>query len=699
MQKKLLIAAIFLGSFISFALEPMIGRALLPVFGGTPMVWVTCLGAFQLLMVGGYFYGDRGMGSGERRTGKSLWRHLVLLLLAGGWCCSLSFCSAPVLSAVSSLTGVAPIDVLVAVLALVGIAFVLLSANATIVQNLSGGDYRLYAVSNLGSLLGLFAYPLLVEPFVSLSNQWSMLGGGILAYAAILLVASRSAVAQSTRYQAPSTNIAPSTKHQAPSTIFYFLIPAVSCALLNSVTTHLTLDILPLPLLWAVLLGIFLLSYIVGFSGRGKSAYWAIPAAGSVIVAYWGFASMRGNDVAQHLPIGASLLFFVCTFLHSWLYELRPEKELLGRYYLLNVIGGAVGGVLTSIVAPLVFSTVAEYPILIVISALGLVFWTFRRYSRVPAAVAFAAFALYFIVSPLVGGALSDGEDGKRWKTVFRDRGFFGTINVNEISSTSSDGQAIKIHDFYHGSTMHGVQIMRKEMAKMPTAYYSPYGCGFAIWGHPSYFKDIKPMRVQLVGLGVGVLYSYSRAGDYYHAYEISPETLAVAQDSKLFSFISDSPAKKEIVLADARKGLEKELADGVEPYDVIVVDAFSGDSIPYHLSTKEAIELYFKLLKEDGVLCVHFSNKHLDLRPYIKRIGLEFGIEPIVLKCIDDRARLAFATDVAFFTRHPEKLRGLPVVDGHATRQDLSSVKPMAYLPTDDKGSFLPLVDFSENK
>ena len=204
-------------------------------------------------------------------------------------------------------------------------------------------------------------------------------------------------------------------------------------------------------------------------------------------------------------------------------------------------------------------------------------------------------------------------------------------------------------------------------------------------------------MRVQLVGLGTGVLFAYSRSGDYYHAYEISPETLAVAQNTNFFTFISSSPATKEIVLADARKGLEKELADGVEPYDVIVVDAFSGDSIPYHLSTKEAIELYLKLLKDDGILCIHFSNKHLDLRPYIKRIGLEFGMEPIVLKCVDDRTRLAFATDAAFFTRHPERLRGLPILDGHATKQDFSSVKPMAYMPTDDKGSFLFLLDLSE--
>lgn len=605
--------------------------------------------------------------------------------------------SGGVIKAVSSLTGIGPIDVLIAVLALVGVAFILLSANATIVQNLSGGDYRLYAISNLGSLLGLFAYPLLVEPFIGLTVQWSMLGGGILAYAAILLVASKGAV-ETTPPQnaAPSTTSAPRTSHLAPRTshfaLLYLLLPAVSCGLLNSLTTHLTLDIAPLPLLWAALLGIFLLSYIIGFSGWGKSVWWAVPAAISAVIAYWWVIVEENNSVFDQLALSAALLFFVCTFVHSWLYELRPAKEKLGHYYLLNVIGGAIGGTITSIVAPIAFPSVIEYPIFLWASAAVLVAWGAYRFKKPVALGVLAALVVAF------GSAhFKQSDVNKRnVKVIHRSRGFFGTIRVNEITASSSDGQPVKIHEFYHGETVHGIQVMRKEMERMPTCYYTPYSSGFAIWGHPNY-RDNKPMRVEMVGLGIGVLFAYSRAGDYYHAYEISPETIEVAKNPDYFAYVPHSPAKVELSLCDARKGLEKELADGVEPYDVMVVDAFTGDNLPYHLSTKEAFEIYFKLLKPDGVLCINFTNKHLDLKPYIKRVGMEFGIEPITMMSFADEKRIAFATEVAFFTRNPEKLRELPITDGHAVRTDLSSVKPLPYMPTDDKGSFLPLIKFSE--
>ena len=695
MQKKLLIVAIFLGSFISFALEPMIGRALLPVFGGTPMVWVTCLGAFQLLMVGGYFYGKVRSAKCEVRS-KGLGLHIGLLALVGAWCCALSFVSGNVIKAVSSLTGIGPVDVLVSVLALVGIAFILLSANSTIVQTLSGGDYRLYAISNLGSLLGLFTYPLLIEPFIGLTVQWSMLGGGILVYAAILCVASRSAVAPSTQHQVPSTTPAPSTKHQTPSNILYLLIPAISCALLNAVTTHLTLDIAPLPLLWAALLGVFLVSYIIGFSGRVGSGVWAIPAILSTVVALYMLSLWNGSsNIFTLVAASGAMLFFVCTFLHSWLYELRPDKSELPRYYLLNVVGGAVGGLLTSIVAPLVFSSVLEYPILIYISAAALLVWSAKRFSRVVTGLFLTSFVIVFTIIQANSYGRVD-KDGKKRVTIDRRRGFFGTMSVMEIGASASDGKPIKIHEFYHGNTVHGIQVLRKEMERMPTCYYTPYSCGYAIWSHPNY-KSGKPLRVNLIGLGVGVLFAYSRENDYYHAYEISSEALAVATDPKLFTFVSNSPAKKDLVLADARKGLEKELADGVEPYYVIIIDAFTGDNVPYHLSTKEALEVYFKLLKPDGVLCIHFSNKYLNLRPYIKRIGLEFGIEPIVVASKSDDARIGFASEVAFFTRRPEKLSPMPFESGRVSRTDLSQIEPMREMPTDDKGSFLPLVKFSE--
>ena len=679
MRMKLFAATIFWGSFISFALEPMIGRALLPVFGGTPMVWVTCLGAFQLLMVGGYLYAEKGGSTAH------IIRHVFFLCFAGIWCCALSFSAPFILDKFAMLTGIGGLDVLVAVLALVGFAFILLAANATIIQSLSGGNYRLYAISNVGSLLGLFSYPILVEPFVGLSTQWLMLGGAILLYAFLVMLSSR--------IESPNT-IARQEKteadiHKPYHRNLYLIIPAVSCALLNAVTTHLTLDVAPLPLLWAILLGIFLISYVIGFSGRFKSVYFAPLSIVSVVAAYWWTRIDTTNSINGHLIASSVMLFLTTTFLHTWLYEIRPSKSYLARYYLFNVIGGATGGILMSIVAPLIFNSVLEYPIILFSSAAMIIIWTNSTFKngRIFGIALSLICIMVFALAHLI-----ETHDPRGAKVIHRARGFFGTVRVSEVLAKSSDGKNVAIHEFYHGETVHGIQVMRKELEKMPTCYFTPYGVGYSIWGHPNY-KDGKPRRVNLLGLGIGVLYAYGRNGDYYRAYEISPETLSIAQSPQFFTYVPHSSAKVDIALGDARKGLEQELANNVEPYDVLIIDAFTGDHLPYHLSTKEAIELYLKLLKPDGILCINITNKHLDLKPYIKRIGLDFGIEPVVMKSKPDEKRIGFSTDSAFFCRRPDKLRRLPVDDGFAFKIDITKVKPLDEMPTDDKGSFLPLV------
>ena len=202
-------------------------------------------------------------------------------------------------------------------------------------------------------------------------------------------------------------------------------------------------------------------------------------------------------------------------------------------------------------------------------------------------------------------------------------------------------------------------------------------------------------MRVNITGLGIGVLFAYGRTNDYYRAYEISKDALECAMNTNYFTFVSDCPAKKDVILQDARKGLEAELAAGVEPYDVIIVDAFTGDNLPYHLSSKEAFELYFKLLKPDGILCVNISNWHLTLEPYIRRIGDDFNCPVLGFYSQNDIGRLSFGTSVVFFCRDPSKMGMPPVGPGKGNMIDFSRVPPMAEMPTDEKGSFLSLVNF----
>lgn len=685
-MKKLLTFAIFLGSFMSFALEPMIGRTLLPVFGGTPSVWVTCLAAFQLLMIGGYFYG----GKVRPRL------HVVLLAVAAAWCVAVAFGGKGLLPRMVGLTGCPSIDVLVCVLFLCGATFVLLSANATLIQLLSGGDYKLYSVSNAGSLIGLLAYPLVFEPNVGLTHQWILLAVGIVAYAVLVWRAATTLpLPNSPTTPLPQSNT--QTLKQSPNqTILYLLIPAVTCALLNAVTTHLTLDVAPMPLLWAILLGLFLVSYIIGFSGKARLRIWIAAGVLSTLAsAYFDKPNTQGGAFAAQFVSCALMVLCVSTALHAYLYQIRPGKEALPRYYLLNVVGGAVGGVLTSIVAPLVFDTIAEFPLLIVLSAIAMTLLAvvvLRQGGRalveragvaICAAVSVAALAFVVVRHVAV-------DMGAR-RIVHESRGFFGTVKVVEAKARSATGEGV-IHEFVHGNTVHGIQTRMPGKWRMPTCYYTPKSTGYAIVGHPKY-KSGEPMRVNITGLGVGVLFTYARTNDYYRAYEISPDALACAMNTNYFSFVADAPCRKDVILQDARKGLEQELADGVEPYDVIVVDAFTGDNLPYHLSSVEAFELYFKLLKPDGILCVNISNWHLVLEPYIKALGDHFNCPVLGLQSEGDLNQLSFNTSSAFFCRDPSKM-AMPPVDGRTVDLiDFRRVPIMKGLPTDEKGSFISLL------
>lgn len=677
---------IFLGSFIAFALEPMIGRTLLPVFGGTPSVWVTCLAAFQLLMVGGYFYAGKV---------KNMRFHLPFLVIAALWCFVVAEFKAPLLSVMTDLTGVPSLNVLLCVLALAGLAFILLSANASIIQILSGGNYRLYAVSNLGSLLGLLAYPFLFEPYLALTSQWFWLGVAIIVYAALLCMAAKSAPAISSDLSASTARVSLPVR----SIFLYLAIPGLSCALLNAVTSHLTLDVAPMPLLWAILLALFLVSYIVGFSGRGNPSFWAVLAAVcAVTAASFSRDATAGADYIGQLAAGGGLILFGCSFLHTYLYRIRPNTEALPRYYLYNVIGGALGGVLTSVVAPQCFATVAEYPLVVTFLSLSIMAYGLHafvvglrsdvkplvRYSVLMPVVVAAAVPVLLLIN------LSHSVPNR--KLVHSSRGFFGTVEVYEMKAKAGDGKDGAVHEFIHGNTVHGIQVRIGDRKRMPTCYFTPFSCGYAITAHPNWRENI-PMRVNLVGLGVGVLYAYGRKGDYYRAYEISEDALYCATNSALFSFIEDCPATKEVVLQDARKGLESELAAGVEPYDVIVVDAFTGDNIPYHLSSVEAFELYFKLLKPDGILCVNISNWHLKLEPYIKALGDHFDCPVVGLYSRDDFGRFGFAATTAFFCRDPSRMTPPPVNSGFVRLVDFRKVRAMKQLPTDEKGSFLSLI------
>ena len=662
---------IFIGSFASFALEPMIGRTLLPVFGGTPSVWVTCLVAFQVMMVAGYWYA----GKLNRRA------HLWLLACAAVWCGVVFFFRSQILNAVSDLSGIPILDTFLGVVAICGLTFVLLSANSSLVQNLSGGNYRLYAVSNAGSLMGLMTYPLLIEPFSGLGFQWLGLGAFLMIYGLFL----RRCYKESGHFKGTET-----PQVAIPFRIMWFLLPALSCALLNATTAHLTLDIAPMPLLWAVILAAFLASYIVGFSPAGEHHVktWGLLASVlTLAVVVIDSPNAAGIRYWAALASCIMLVFAGAVFLHAWLYRLRPEPSGLTRFYLANVIGGACGGVLSGVVAPYVFKTVAEFPLTLLLVAFIVPLFVSWRSSRC------FVFATGLMAIGTLAVLISDKfvATPGGFETVYRARGFFGTVKVDEVKARAGSSEGV-VRRFVHGNTTHGVQIQLSGKERMATSYFTRYACGYAIEGHWKYKSD-KPMRVNIIGLGVGVLFAYGREGDCYRAYDIAPEAIEVATNTNLFTFISSCPAKKEIVLADARKGLEAELASGVEPYDVIVVDAFTGDNIPYHLSTKEAFDLYFKLLKPDGILCFHTSNRHMNLDPLMRKVAEEYDVPLMGLISLSDDSVFRAAAKVAIFCREPSKIGEPPLQGDKARLIDYARIQPIHSLPTDEKGSLLELV------
>ena len=698
MKQKLSVLTIFLGSFLVFGVQPMVGRTILPVFGGTAAVWVVCLCAFQVLLLAGYFYAHLVGGSVDKR--KIVW-HSALLLVSAGITAAVALLRGRFLPLVS--TGVAPVDVLLCVVLLTGFSYVLLSANASLVQSVTGGSgvYRLYAVSNFGSLLGLLAYPFVFEPYVGLTWQWMGFSLGIVIYAALLFcLGSRPSASQSSP-SSPRAAPLPTSACRPSSTLLPLVLPAVSCFVLNALTTHITLDVMPMPLIWTGSLALFLISYIIGFSGGAAKI--VRPAAVITMVLLVAVCWMNGKPIAKiglptTLALYGGLLLVACTFLHSWLYLIRPTEgsSSLTRYYLFQAIGGAIGGSVASLAFPSLCDTVAEHPVSLALLG-GLVFvglmvpsFGVRARGRL-AAVAHIVLSLILGVAAIYLYVAGFGKESRAH--VYRARGFFGTIDVLEAKARMNAGEGV-IHEFVHGSTVHGIQVLIPGKERMPTCYYTMNASGYAIAGHPKY-RSGEPMRVNITGLGVGVLFSYGREGDYYRAYEISKDALDVATNTNLFTFVSDCPAEKSLVLGDARKGLEAELAAGVEPYDVIVVDAFTGDNLPYHLSTVEAFDLYFKLLKPDGILCVNISNWHLGLEPFMRAIGDHYECPVLGLSTTDNYGTLQFAAKVAFFCRQPQGLANPPVGNGpHQARMiDFSRVKPMAELPTDEKGSFVSLV------
>src|SRR5215471_4639398 len=609
-------ATIFSGAFLLFEVEPLIARAILPWFGGSAQVWTTCLLFFQTALLLGYLYAH--LLSEHVRAEFRLRVHFSLLVL------SLLFL--PIIPSVR-LKPVGSEDPFFLILGLlaatIGLPFVLLSATNPLVQSwlarhehASGGGrapYSLFALSNLGSMLALISYPLLVEPALSLKTQaysWSV-GYGV-------FVCLCAAAAWTYRVSGEARVIldhedridAPPLTERA----LVFLLAAAPSALLLAVTNFMLQNIAAIPLFWIVPLALYLMSFIIAF---GSSRwYWRLlwyefffGAIGSMIVGMIGYSTL--NNVRYLIS-----LFVVCLVCHAELASIRPKPRYLTSYYLTISAGGAVGGVLVAAVAPAIFNAAYELAILAPLTGLIVILAAWRHYrSATPSRIKNAIFAVA-CVALLVGTFFSARftyEDLSGH--VFLARNFYGSLRVTDFDA---DEETPARRILQNGTIDHGEEFSAPERRLEPLTYFShESGVGLLI---DELGKD-GALKVGVVGLGAGTLAAYCRPGDSYRFYEINPLVIEIARRD--FGYLSSCPNAPALILGDARLSLEKELS---QQFDVLAVDAFVSDAIPVHLLTRETMELYWRHLKPDGVLAVHISNSYVDLGPIVGETAAASG-------------------------------------------------------------------------
>jgi SAM-dependent methyltransferase len=603
-------ATIFLSSFLLFLVQPLIARLILPWFGGSAAVWTTCMLFFQALLLAGYAYAHL-LNSKVKK-----YQPLVHIALLAAAIAVLPISPSDSWKPVGDEEPISRILLLLA--ASVGLPYFLLASTSPLLQawyvraRPQANPYRLFAVSNLASLGALVGYPLVVEPFLAAHEQVALWSWLFAAFALLCAVVA---------WRTPRPTVVVETAAEATPIkrndfVLWLALSATGSMLLLAVTNHVTQNVASVPLLWLVPLTLYLLTFIIAFEGRG----WYRPEYFWVILLGWlgGMAWLLvDSDFQFDLPVQLGVylpgLFLGCLFCHGELYRLRPAPRHLTAFYLTVAAGGALGGLLVAVVAPLAFSGYYELGVGLVLLALL-------------AALRFAALNIVARVVSLVVLLAVTGcaaYDGFRYQRDVRlsTRSFYGVLRVKEYGSPGEEGYLRRL---VHGAIMHGEQYQSDDRRRMLTSYYQQTsGIGLAIAS-----KEDHPVRVGVIGLGAGTIAAYGRAGDVYRFYDIDARVVRIARSE--FTFLGDSAARVEVALGDARLTLEREPPQN---FDVLAVDAFSSDAIPVHLITREALGVYLRHVKPDGIVAFHVSNRFLDLIPVVARIAREHGAHAVLVR------------------------------------------------------------------
>jgi hypothetical protein len=671
--RALYAAAVFLAAFLLFVVEPMAAKQLLPTFGGSAAVWLTCLVFFQTALLAGYAYAHWLARRSQRQWLTIL--HIALLVVAAILALAWALRSGQFSQAVSH-----PVSMIFRLLLFsIGLPFLLLASTSPLLQawlaRLEPGriPYRLFALSNLASLLALCLYPTLLEPHLTLRMQRIGWGCGFAGFAALFAMLAWGV--RKTTARAVETPNAPAEGE--PPTLrerwLWLLLPMVAAMQLTAVTSYLTANIAAIPLLWILPLAAYLISLIVAFEYARFVPRAILMRLLAVMLA--GLALMLAK-VDVSLPVGLGIAFFLvemflaCLYCHVEAYALRPRTANdLTAFYLIFAAGGALGSFLIGIASPLIFSFNYDLTISFLATALAAlaVVWPLGWQQR--AVLSAGAVMLIYLLVLLHAAYRRD--------TLFAARNFYAALRVKQTYDPSQRW----LRTLTNGTIQHGTQIFSPAMRRTPTAYYAEdSGVGLAL----RYCCSERARNVGIIGLGAGTIAAYGRSGDRMRFYEINPTVEPIAQH--LFTYLRDSPAQISFVEGDARASLAREAP---EHFNVLVVDAFSGDAIPLHLLTTEAMAIYRKHLAPDGILAFHISNQHVDLEPAIYLLAQAAGMQARTVQSFANEQRGELNATWVLVTNNGAFL-ALPEI---ASRTRPTEQRAGLRLWTDDYSSLLALL------
>jgi hypothetical protein len=662
-MRALFAATAFVAAVLVFLVQPMVARQLLPAFGGTPAVWNTAVVFFQVTLLAGYALAHASLRLlGPRR------QVLLQLVLA---LATLAFLPFALRTDELPPDGWPPAAWIVALLALgVGLPYLAVATTSPVLQRWyaaigaedSGDPYFLYAASNAGSLVGLLAYPFVLEPRLGVGAQERAWAWVYVAYVATMVACAL--VVRGRALPAPvedRPHVGPVERIGAWRALRWVLVAALPASLMLGVTTYITTDVASVPLLWVVPLSLYLVSFMVTFGRRvhvSPRPAGLLAAAAIVTLVLVELDLLHVGDLTR-VVVHLLALLASATLAHALLYEDRPAAEHLTSFYLLLSLGGAIGGAFTALVAPAVFDGVYEYPLLLgAVLLLRPAGWregerlrgsgAWRASSAIVELAVGALLLLALGSAAATESSLHDDIDGTGWvlaiaaacvvlavrrwglavaitgalvmllaaaddDAIFVERNFYGTVRVKRDETSTR---------LLHGTTLHGAQLRDPELRREATTYYSRTGPVGDIFEQLQ--RDEPFVEVGVVGLGSGALLAYERIWQRWTFYEIDPAVIRVARDPRLFTWLSGSKVDVDVVEGDARLQLR---ARTKERYDLLVLDAYSSDAVPVHLLTAEALELYLDRLAPHGVIALHVSSRHVDLEPVVAALARRAGV------------------------------------------------------------------------